>query len=292
MLEFVDCTGGFGVRIRIGLIATFVLSATCSASGVAFAQERTQEETLVYTDPTMASPGHFVMGASGEFWGVYGSYPYATNVNGVVSARTASVTAYQYGGAVYAGYNDWLIQIEGLTGRLKTNRVCSSGNGPTCNVDVTTPTDQLDVSVRHTFSRTNWHGITPYLIAGVDFANFHYKDTITTPNVIWTSTQSPVLNIDNHYDTPYVGVGMLYEFNKRTGFRFDLAGGYSFGKYQFQTQPKVTDNHLGVVSRATLYYRILPELTAQVGLKAQAIPGGYTPGGAGAYMSLGYLHQF
>lgn len=280
------------MRLETGLIVTFVLSAACAASGAAFAQERTQEETLVYTDPTMASPGHFVMGASGELWGVYGRYPYNTNINGTVSTKTANITAYQYGGAVYAGYNDWMIQIEGLTGRLKTSRVCSSGNGPFCNLEVTSPVDQWDVSIRHTFSHTNWHGITPYAMVGVDFANFHYKDTITTPNVIWAATQSPVLNIDNHYDTPYVGLGILYEFNKKAGLRFDVAGGYSFGTYQVQTQPKVTDNHIGVISHATLYYRLLPELTAQVGLKAQAIPGAYTPGGAGAYMSLGYLHQF
>ncbi len=208
------------------------------ASGTAaFAQsgERVQTESLVYTDPTVAAPGHYLAGASLEFWGLDVPYSYDVGTTSGTVSQSTTVTGYQWGGSLYLGYGDFLLQFEGLTGEMTTRRNAGLVGGGTTPYRTTFPTQQLDLALRYTFSELNWPGITPYLIGGFDNLNEAYTQRLLAPGVHWVSTGTSTLEFTQNYDTPYIGLGLLHEFNNKTGLRFDADIGPSGENLTFES---------------------------------------------------------
>ena len=290
------------MAINNGLFVGLFCAVTCMVSGAALAQERTQEETLYYTDPTVAAPGRTVLGVSGELWGVYGPESYHVNFNSPTGPlKTSNVTAYQYGGSAYIGRGDWTLLLEGLTGRSTRSRVATLGTGTT-PYTLSYPLEQWDLSLRYTFSKVNWGRVTPYLVGGFDTLHTPQTYKATAPNVIYAYTGTSTLDQDLRYNTAYLGAGILYEFNAKAGFRFDLDAGVGTASSRFTNllpslaaiNPKATGIGGAVLLHTTLYYKVLPELTVQVGLKGAAIANSKVPPreGIGAYISAGYIHQF
>jgi hypothetical protein len=299
------------VGLRNRLFACMACSFTCMATNVALAQEssgpptqgRTQEESLVYTDPTMAAPGHFLFGVSGEFLQTWGPEAYGASVGDLTIKKVSNVAVSLYGGDVYAGYGNWLLQFEGNTGGWTTHESVGDFLGQPVQATQSVPIEQLDGSVRYTFSSISWNHITPYVIAGVNYLELNFSETLPPScGCGWTATGGhPVLKHVYDYTTPYIGAGMLYQMNDKWGFRFDIDGGYSWGSANFTNltpayaavNPTQTSTGPAFLTHATVYYKITPELTAQVGVKGEAIfEPLFGPVALGPYVGLGYLHQF
>jgi hypothetical protein len=264
------------------------------ASAPAFAQQRVQEENLVYTDPTMAPAGTFLAGIAGEFWGVGSALQYPVNTGTGSQTKTSYVTGYQAGGDIYLGYNNFLVQFEGLAGQSSTTFTAAVPGGTT-TYKTSFPSQELDVSLRYAFSNVNWGGLTPYLIVGYDYLRMPVTDTLAG-GYTWTATGTPVRYRTYDYNSGYIGVGTLYEFNDKVGLRFDLdVGGSAGSETQSGVVGTATGTGIAAFGHATVYYHFLPEWTVQLGLKAAALTmNNYIEpaGGIGAFLSIGYLHQF
>ena len=283
--------------------ATPVDSSTAGATSAAPAQVRTQEESLVYTDPTMAAPGQSVVGISGEFW--YGRAPLGRRTNGGGTISTQWANVYAYGGAVYAGRGDWLVQFEGLVGKGSFGYVLADPTFGIINYQNSFPWQQYDLSLRYTFSSSSGHRVTPYALLGFNYT--HINQTLTLPtatHIVWGSTGTPVFAQTLDFKTPYAGAGILYQFNDKAGLRFDLDVGPSWGSLT-QTnllpefgRPNFTSTGWAFLTHATLYYKVAPEVVVQAGVKGSKVLLNHPTGGLwnptmlGAYVSVGYLHHF
>jgi hypothetical protein len=72
-------------------VAGCALALALGASAPAFAQQRVQEENLVYTDPTMAPAGTFLAGIAGEFWGLGSALEYPVNTGTGSQTKTRAI---------------------------------------------------------------------------------------------------------------------------------------------------------------------------------------------------------
>ena len=258
---------------------------------------RTQYQELYYTDPTVAAPGQWVFGINAEAWGVVAPLVYPVNTAVGSQTQTTYVSGFQGGGDLYIGYDNFLLQFQGLAGQSSTT--FNAGAGASA-FKTTFPSEQFDVSLRYSFSGVNLAGLTPFLIVGFDYLYMPVTDTLTSPGFFWIATGTPVRHRVYDYNTGYVGAGGLYEFNEQTGFRVDLDVGASWGAEKITNLlpgfvGDASGTGLAALGHATVYYHFLPEWTLQFGLKAAAISisNGIEPaGGVGGFMSVGYLHRF
>jgi hypothetical protein len=281
--------------------ATPVDSGTAGATSAAPAEGRTQEESLVYTDPTMAAPGQSVVGISGEFW--YVRAPLGRVINGVSTISPQWTSVYGYGGAVYAGRGDWLVQFEGLVGKGSAGFVVTDPILAPVNAQNSFPWQQYDLSLRYTFSSSSGHRVTPYALLGFNY--LHINQTFTLPtasNRVWIASGTPVRAQTLNFETPYAGAGILYQFNDKAGLRFDLDVGPSWGSLtqtnNLSGRPRFTSTGWAFVTHDTLYYKVAPEFVVQAGVKGSIVLLNHPTGGLwnphmfGAYVSVGYLHHF
>jgi hypothetical protein len=274
--------------IVIFLAAVTALGGTC-VGGPVYAQARIQEENLVYTDPTMALPGRWTVGANAELWG--GITPWVRTQD-----STQQWKGWQAGGSLSVGYDAFQLQLTGLSG--SATGTSSMSNGAT--VHTHSGITEIEILGRYVFPSAQFWGITPYVLGGYDFVQVPQSDAVFG-NFFYPATGSSQRKLTNTFNTLFIGVGGLYEFTQNVGLRFDVEIGPSFGESKYTNflpsmKSDFSGTQFGFMSHLTVYWRITDDIVAQVGLKAAGIEGGANGvqvwGAAGAFGSIGYAHRF
>jgi hypothetical protein len=305
---------GAGSQFAVGVVASLTLLASTLAHGqqpapgpvyrpppgpgeipVAVpAPVRVIEQDLLVTDPTVAAPRHWLVGAAIEGWYVTTpNAPYTTP--GLSGTQTATGSA--IGGNITIGYDDVWAILSYRAGSFKDN------------VSLQTPliadfanaekTSELELKIRYLFRDTQIAGLTPYMLVGYNFVALDANKTFTTPHVIWTGTGTPTFLRTDDYNSAFVGLGGIVPFNRWFGMRADLVAAATYG---FQNNTNIlpafsssqTGTGMGVMAHATVYFNLAENLTLQFGVKGAKIwmynIDDY--GAIGGYANLGYTVRF
>jgi hypothetical protein len=261
--------------------------------GSAQAQQRVIEENLIVTDPTVAAPGHWLVGAAAEAWvsGTPWEPVFDQNFNQVGSMSFAYG---QLGGNVTAGYDDLWAMLSYRTGSGEQTTNFSTG----LNERSSQRESEIEFKLRYLLRNLEIYGTTPYLLAGYNNILLDTPLTILNPFRVFTATQTPVLQRAVDFNQGFAGVGGIHPINDRFGIRADLVLSVaSVVMTESSVLPGFTSkfNGVGVGGRAhaTVYYKLTDNLIANLGAVAVGIQDSvYSYRYVGAYANLGYSVRF
>jgi len=279
--------------VAIGLVTAPMLFGGAPA----YAQERVQgrviEENLVVTDPTVAAPQHWLVGGAVEGWfsGTPWEPVFDQNGNRVGSS---SFGYGQLGGNVTVGYDDLWAMLSYRTGSGQQTTNFSTG----LNERSFQKESELELKLRYLLRDVEFFGTTPYLLVGYNNTLFDTPLTILNPFMVFTVTQTPVLQRRIEYNQAFAGAGGIHPFNDRFGVRADLVlSAASVVMTESNVLPGYTNKFtgLGVGGRAhsTVYYKLTDNLVASFGATAVGVASPvHSYSYVGIYTNLGYNIRF
>jgi hypothetical protein len=255
---------------------------------------RVIEQDLLVTDPTVAAPRHWLVGAALEGWYVTTpNAPYSTP--GLSGSQTATGSA--IGGNVTVGYDDIWAILSYRAGSFKDN---VSLQVPFISQFTNSEKlSEVELKFRYLFRDIQIGGMTPYALGGYHFVDVDSNKTFTTPGPIWVATGTPTFLRADAYNSAFAGFGGIVPFNRWFGVRADIVAAASYG---FQTNSNVLPGFstkqsgpgMGAMAHATVYFNLVENLTLQLGVKGAKLwmynMDDY--GAIGGYVNLGYISRF
>jgi len=277
------------VRFRALVLVFLGLAMSFSV----FGQSRTIEDTLVVTDPTVASAGNWKIGGSIEYWQTQNKWDIYQPIVG-----TAELDFKQTGYNLFVAYGNWTLQG---TARKGSGDYSASGTATCCgNVTFGGPQDVKDseFTLRYLWPSQK---VSPYILLGYSTTKVESTEDIRTAQIpaVWTCTNTTHRTTSTEYKGPLLGAGFILPFNQSLGMRTDIRLKYQNGKYdEHGTQAAClhnTGSGLGYDFTLTGYWNIIGGLNAQLGAKSQwlnagdDVPGWYK---FGVFAMLGYSYRF
>ncbi|MEW6670590.1 MAG: hypothetical protein AB1427_02750 [Thermodesulfobacteriota bacterium] len=277
-------------RIFYLLVIGLGLSVSIFLAGNALAQSRVIEEQIVLKDPTVSAPKKWAVGASAEFWYVFG--PYDSYDNGVKVAD-GYINSTMPGGNAFIGYDNWTLQFSYRAGDADIKMTDVSGT-PTWNEKQ--DQKEFEVTLRYLIRAWSAKHFVPYLLGGYNSTALDKIYTLETPGWTWTSTGTPVVHYENDYRSWMLGVGAVVPFNQSIGIRGDVRVAFTDAESKnTDTGSEWSDSGIGGVGFLTGYWNIFEGLNFQVGGKFQYLNGGdnvASYGRLGVFAMLGYSYKF
>jgi len=273
-------------------------AALAVSLGIAFpttaSAQRVIEETLVVTDPTVATAGNWLVGGALEYWYISGDYIITDASNNVLAE--GDIKYKQPGFNLYAGYGDFTVLFTSRSGDGTLDLAYAPGAlGPATTLISSARVEQEDreISLRWIFSKSEH--FAPYLLAGYSWTDYEEAETLTTPGFIWTATGTPTRTKTIEYTAPLIGIGAILPFNEKFGVRVD-------GRVKFYSAKRTRSGFasdegdgIGGDMTGTAYLNIFEGLNLQLGGRFTHLDAGDAGGTVsrwGWFGMLGYTHRF
>lgn len=274
-------------------VATAALALGAALPGTASAQ-RVIEETLIFSDPTVARERNWLVGAAFEYWYISGDYTITANDGTTIGEGDIKYT--QPGWNAYAGYGDFTVFFTSRSGDGDLDITYGPGTmGVPQAVSTKSKVEQEDreISVRWIVAKRPH--FAPYVVAGYSWTDYEQEEVIQTPGFNWTATGTPTRRETIEYTAPFIGGGAIIPINERFGLRAE-------GRIKFYSADRTRsgfakDSGDGIGGDATLtgYVNIIEGLNAQVGGRFTHLDAGDAGGTVsrwGWFAMLGYVHRF
>jgi hypothetical protein len=227
-------------------------------SSSVLAQQRTIEDTLVVTDPTVARSGMWKIGVAAEYWATNTTLD-IVDANTGATIGTSTTKLNQSGYNFFAGYGNFTFMA---TKRSGTGDYNASERGFTYGG----PQKQTDeeYTLRWLFPSQR---ISPYVLLG--YARTEVKQDLTLNGGTWSCTGTPNLTETTVYKGPMVGGGAILPFNEKFGMRGDIRLNWNSGEDRLSGTNcnGGTSTGLGYAATVTGYWNIIGGLNAQLGAK-------------------------
>jgi hypothetical protein len=256
-------------------------------------QPRVIEEALVLSDPTVAQPKKWLIGASGEYWYVsqkWNRYSYNAYID-----SEGTMHGVMPGGTITLGYDNLTISYSYRKGSFKCD--LTFADDATKTSELKSDQTEHEITARWLF-KTSPH-FNPYVMVGYNHTIKDDKETLD-PLHVWESGSSVTKDVRT-YRSPLFGLGAIIPFNKSIGMRLEGRLLYSWADRvrddgaTWSQSSKFIDN-VGFGAVATGYWNIWKGLNAQIGGKYQSLRAGYGDVGnswkLGAFGMLGYTYKF
>jgi hypothetical protein len=269
-------------------------------------QPRVIEEALVLSDPTVAQPKKWLIGASGEYWYVsqkWNRYSYnAADPDNPLLYSEGSLKGSMPGGTITFGYDKLTMSYSYRKGSFDGGSEIQgtfTSNGLTTTTTLKQDQAEHEIMMRVMLGPGSPH-FNPYLLLGYNHTIKTDTETLIDPGWTWKDTGSPIKKEDFTFKSPFFGLGAIIPFNKYIGMRLDGRFLYTFADYvRDDGWRKNTDTLYGFAAVGTFYWAIWKGLNAQVGGKWQYTSAGMnkdTDIGSlnkwGAFGMLGYTYKF
>jgi hypothetical protein len=255
---------------------------------VVLEQPRIIEEEIVLSDPTVAQPKKWLIGATGEYW--YVSQKWNRYYANGDPYSWGSMSGSMPGGTITVGYDSFTVAYSYRKGSWTgESTISAAANSAGLETNSVLDSDQTEheITARWLF-KVSSH-FNPYVMAGYSHLTKADIETIITPGVVWTGTGGPVLRSDYTFKSPLVGLGAIIPFNKYIGMRIDGRVLYTFADFTRNDGRSATGTGAGAAIVGTIYWNIWEGLNLQVGGKYQYMYGGSEIGSFGKYGAFGML---
>ncbi len=287
----------FGIFLFFGLLASNLFAQdkpiapdkpAVQEQPIVQEQTRVIEEALVLSDPTVAQPKKWLIGATGEWWYIRGTYTRTYN-DGTVYSR-GDINGSMPGGTITLGYDAFTLAYSYRKGSWDIDSTFASVSG--ASSVMTQDQAEHEITARWLF-RLHPH-FNPYVMVG--YNQTIRKDTETLDaGHIWSYNSNRVSIVDRTYKSPLIGLGAIVPFNKYIGLRADGRLIYSWADWKRDDGSTMTGSGVGGALVGTLYWNIWEGLNLQIGGKYQYLNGGSDIGYSaklGAFGMLGYTYKF
>lgn len=274
---------------RLALAFALAALGFCSS---ALAQ-RVIEETLVVSDPTVAAPRNWILGAAVEYWYVKGDFTQYDNNNNKVAEGDISFS--QPGGSFWVGYSDFTVLVTSRSGKGDQNLTYAAGTINPASLTTTSDVKQKDteIIVRWLARPLSARWVTPYVVAGYTETKFDVDESLPA-GFIWTINGSRTRHFRYTYKGPLLGIGAIFPFNETFGLRVD--GRAKFYDAEVTSEyGKRTGSGVGGDFILTGYANFWKGFNVQAGFKSASLQGGDEVGylnRTGVFGMLGYTARF
>lgn len=250
--------------------------------------QRVIEETLVISDPTVASPRNWIAGAAAEIWYVSGDYVQTDNNNNKIADGTLSFT--QPGGSLWVGYGDFTVLFTARSGKGDQNLTYPSG------VTTTSEIRQKDTEIilRWLARPLSARWVMPYGVVGYTETKFDQDESMPAGST-WPTINTQTRHFRYTYKGPLLGIGAIFPITGMFGARVD--GRIKFYSAEVTSEyGKKSGSGAGADIIATGYMNFWRGFNLQAGIKASSLNGGEELGSSvtrsGVFGMLGYTARF
>lgn len=274
--------------------ALLTLTAGLGFSSVALSQ-RVIEETLVVSDPTVASPRNWIVGAAAEVWYVSGDYVQTDNNNNKIADGNLSFT--QPGGSLWVGYGDFTVLFTARSG--KGDQTLTYGPGVVAAQSVTTTSEirqkDTEIILRWLARPLSGRWVVPYGVVGYTETKFDQDETLPAGSPPWPMINTQTRHFRYTYKGPLLGIGAIFPITEMFGARVD--GRIKFYDAEVTSEyGKKSGSGAGADIIVTGYMNFWRGFNLQAGIKASSLNGGEELGSAvtrgGVFGMLGYTARF
>jgi len=249
------------MRLKQSLL--FITFGFIFYSAGVFSQSRVLEESLVFSDPTVAKSGKWLFGVGVDY------YSWSKQTSNGTYTEVMKVS--QPGVNTWIGYEDFTLLMSYKQGYGTTNYPGNSGGFRSDNKD-------LDITLRYLIMPLSKKYFVPYVLAG--YTDMVIKDTQYSNSQIVTKT---------YFKAPSIGVGGIIPVTEKYGFRAD------YKRYKGTSSSQSNDPYDNFIPwtqfiriTATVYYNITENINLQVGARTEYFQHVSQSTQTGGYASLGY----
>lgn len=280
-------------------VVAAILAAGLSIEPVC-SQGRTEEDTLVLTDPTVAGRDQWKLGGSVEYWRVTGKVP-VYDFTGQTKVAEADITLNQPGFSLFAAREDWTIQYTRRDGEGDSKIDLSQ---PGVTITVSGPTKQTDqeILLRYLFRSWSTRFLTPYALLGYTTVEIVQDYALTAvpddPLVViaasFLCSGTDKLRTTHKLSGPEVGLGGIFPFSRTFGARADARLVRYSGKRRSGNCPEFSGSGWGSAYTLTGYANVGAGFNLQLGMKWSDLNAGDAAQfrRQGYFGMLGYTHNF
>jgi hypothetical protein len=223
-------------------------------------QGRTIEDTLVVTDPTVASRGNWKIGLAGEFWATSTKLDIVNGSGAKVGESNLKLN--QSGFNAFVAYSNFTLQATRRSGEGNLSETLTGVNygGPQKQTDE-------EYTLRWLFPSQT---ISPYLLVGYGKTEVKQELTLNTPGFFWVCTGNTTMTQTTTYKGALFGGGAIIPFTEKVGMRGDVRFHSYKGDNSYSGSGCKSSNGTGLGYDMTLtgYWNIIGGLNAQLGGKA------------------------
>ena len=256
------------------------------------AQVRVIEDSLVYSDPTVARENNWTMGFSVDYYSLSQNLTKTkTLYSSLGQPETGNLSGMQVrtepGVSLFVGYGDVTAMLSYRSGTGSTSLSGSLSPDPiTVNEVASWTSSETELDVRWLLRKYQISNFVPYILAGyisdTETDNYNGSCTWAGSSCIYAPS-----SLNGTITAPLIGIGGIIPLTEKYGIRVDerfanASANYTIGSFSGSTNFNM--NRL----TATMYYNFADSWNAQLGGRYQtnnSAGGGTT---AGLYAMLGY----
>lgn len=216
-----------------------------------------------------------VVGGTLEYWITRSDYNVADEAGNSVAKGTIKYD--QPGFHVYGGKDDFIVFASARAGDGELDLTYAAGSiaGAAFGA-VTTRTkveqEDREIGVRWTVYRKE--RFSAYLVGGYSWTDYEEEETLTSNNLVWSSTGTRTRRDTVEYRAPFMGVGTTRALGERFGLHFEARLKFYDAERSASGRPAVSDNGIGGDITSAASFDISEGFSLQLGGRFTHLDGG------------------